>query len=259
MDALQGFIIQIDCDQARLRFLSSASDADGTAVKLHRIAGAPFIVAHFGNAGQQLVHLTAGSGGPSAGMLENRTFSRLLAERELEIASAGYISNSSNPKETRDGRISTIRIGDHTIKDAIIARGRSSALSLGFFSRFVVTLDFPNDVMYLRPGKQFARVDVPDRSGLHVLRIDQETVVHSVDRGSPSEVCGLRAEDRILAIDAIPISQLTMYEVRRQFRVAEGHLALVVRRGPHEIVNLSFDAKHRGADNIPAGNRSSRQ
>jgi hypothetical protein len=61
-------------------------------------------------------------------------------------------------------------------------------LGLSFLSRHIVTFDFPNGRVYFEKGKEYKKVDETDMSGLHLLRISNETFVYSVDEGDIAKV-----------------------------------------------------------------------
>lgn len=52
-------------------------------------------------------------------------------------------------------------------------------------------------------------------SGLHLLRVRGETVVHSVDDGSPAARCGIRPMDVILDVDGVRAEKCSLFGLRR--------------------------------------------
>jgi len=50
-----------------------------------------------------------------------------------------------------------------------------------FLSRHIVTFEFQNKRIYLKKGEDFKKIDETDMSGLHLLRISNQTLVYSVD------------------------------------------------------------------------------
>lgn len=93
-----------------------------------------------------------------------------------------------------------------------------SALGIGFFRRHHVVFDFPNQMLYLQPGKQFDIQEEHDMSGLHLLRVEGKTLVHSVDEGSPASQAGIQAGDFILYIDGQRCAELAMKTIRQALR-----------------------------------------
>lgn len=176
-----------------------------------------------------------GHNGPYAGFLNPRIFGDLLSARQLELVGTSYVTAMSRTRGVAIGRTSDVAVGTLSVSSPIFARGPISILGLGYLSRFTVTFDFPNNVLYLRPGKRFTSLEHPNRSGLHLIRVRHETIVHTVDVGSPAEVCGIRANDRLLSIDGAATSTLTMYEVRSGLHIEHGRLSLRLKRGNDEL------------------------
>jgi len=118
-----------------------------------------------------------------------------------------------------------------------------SALGMGFFRRHHVTFDLPNQMLYLRPAKAFNAVEEHDMSGLHLLRQDGDTIVHSVDEGSPAALAGVKADDLIVAVNGQPSAALKMKSVRKALRAGEWKkISLEVKRGERTFP-VEFDLK----------------
>lgn len=109
-------------------------------------------------------------------------------------------------------------------------------LGLAFFRRHLAVFDFPNHVLYLKPGKRFSLADNEDESGLHLLRQDGATFVYSVDHGSPAAAQGVRPQDVIAEINGQESSSLTMKAIRRLLQSGEGTpIDLQIKRGPESL------------------------
>jgi predicted aspartyl protease len=107
-----------------------------------------------------------------------------------------------------------------------------SALGMGFFRRHHVTFDFPNQTLYLRPAKAFTAVEEHDMSGLHLLRQEGDTLVHSVDEGSVASRAGVLAGDLLVSFNGQPCSMMRMKAIREALRAADGaKVSLGVKRG----------------------------
>ena len=106
-------------------------------------------------------------------------------------------------------------------------------LGLVFWSRFVVTFDFPGEKIYLRKGKGYERPDLRDLSGLHLIRRDGAVVIESVDEGSPGASAGIQAGDVLATLGSKRADKTTLFEIREALRQA-GPLECSVRRGSEE-------------------------
>ncbi len=106
-----------------------------------------------------------------------------------------------------------------------------SHLGLGFFRRHAVVFDFPNQRMYLQPGAEFLSPDKEDMSGLHLLRTDGTTFVHSVDDHSPAFQQGIKPNDVILSINGQDARTLSLAATRKMLQSRDGdQVSLLVRQ-----------------------------
>jgi len=117
-----------------------------------------------------------------------------------------------------------------------------SILGTGFLSRFNVTLDFSNHEMILEKGKQFHKTDMMDMSGLHIVRREGKTIVHSVDPRSPGALQGIKAKDVIVKIGDQDISKTRLF-VLRTLLSAEGKVVPItlIRDNEERVVRLALE------------------
>lgn len=89
----------------------------------------------------------------------------------------------------------------------------------GVLKRFVVTLDYDHQLIYLKPieGK-VADLDTFDRSGLWVNQSEQGFQIIDVAKGTPADTAGLHAGDVITAVDGKPVQSLRIYQLRERLR-----------------------------------------
>jgi S1-C subfamily serine protease len=112
--------------------------------------------------------------------------------------------------------------------------GQYNLLGLGFWSRFVVTLDFAGQRAYLREGKGYGRSDLRwNLSGLRLVRQDSSVIVRQVEADSPGAAAGVRPGDVLLKFEGNSVEKASLFELRNAL-AAEGTLHCVVRRGPRE-------------------------
>jgi len=97
-----------------------------------------------------------------------------------------------------------------------------SALGIGFFRRHHVTFDFPNQMLYLRPAKQFDIQEEYDMSGLHLLRVEGKTVVYSLDADSQRQRPAFRRAIPFFPSTEKPCTALAMQTIRKAFRTKSG-------------------------------------
>jgi hypothetical protein len=102
----------------------------------------------------------------------------------------------------------------------------------GTLKRFVVTFDYANNTMYLKPVTQkVADLDSYDRFGAWFNIGKDGYDVVAVTPGSPAEAAGLKAGDTITAIDGKPPAPTDLPAIRERFRnEAAGSVVTVMLR-----------------------------
>ena len=89
----------------------------------------------------------------------------------------------------------------------------------GILKRFVVTFDYANHVMYLKPlPGPVADLDTYDRSGMWVNQAKDGMQVMDVTAHGPAAQAGIKAGDVITAVDGKPATSIPVYELRRMLR-----------------------------------------
>lgn len=92
--------------------------------------------------------------------------------------------------------------------------------------------------MYLKKADGYSRIDQEDMSGLRLMRVEGETIVHSVDEGSPADMAGIRDRDTIVRIGDKPASEYKLADIRRLLRSGDGkEIVLTNKRGPYETTS----------------------
>ncbi|HUB85526.1 MAG TPA: aspartyl protease family protein [Rhizomicrobium sp.] len=89
----------------------------------------------------------------------------------------------------------------------------------GVLKRFVVTLDYAHNRMYLKPVTQaVADLDTFDRSGMWINNTDGGYTVVDITKGGPSDQAGLKVGDEIVSVDGKPATGIPLYEMRERLR-----------------------------------------
>ena len=77
-------------------------------------------------------------------------------------------------------------------------------------------------------------------SGLHLLRVSNQTIVHSVDKDSPAEKAGIRANDVILSLQNKDANEYDMQELRRFLKTGDrNEIKMIIKRG-NDLKEVSF-------------------
>jgi hypothetical protein len=89
----------------------------------------------------------------------------------------------------------------------------------GVLKRFVVTLDYDHQLMYLKPIQgEVDDIDTFDRAGMWINGDKQGFKIVDVGKGTPANVAGLRTGDVITAVDGKPVSAMHLYDLRKRLR-----------------------------------------
>lgn len=105
-------------------------------------------------------------------------------------------------------------------RGAFAAKNLAGNIGAGVLSRFTVTFDYARQQMYLEKNRLFDRPDAHDRSGLWINRAGDAFQVEDVVPGSPAAQAGIRAGDRITAVDGTPAAGLSLADTRARWRSA---------------------------------------
>jgi hypothetical protein len=104
----------------------------------------------------------------------------------------------------------------------------------GVLKRFVVTLDYANSIIYLKPIEgPVADLDTFDRSGLWINEAADGFEIVDVATDGPGGQAGLAKGDVITAVDGKPAGSIHLYELRQRLRndPPGTNVALSVKRG----------------------------
>ena len=250
MDFLKKYVIQIDFDTGKMLFLKTAGDNNShwhTSLPItYSPTGIPQIKANIldGIRIDFSEDFVIDTGANTAGSLSRRIFYEIVAKRKLKVAEEIY-ETASGTMRKKIIRVSDIQIGPLYYKNLIFSEGIWSFLGLEFLSRHLVAFDFPGNRFYLKKGEDFDKVDESDMSGLHLLSVSNEIIVYSVDRGSPAQKAGMRANDVIIRINGRDSDAYEIQEIRQLLKSGDGYkIAMTIKRGD-EIKKVSFQLETR--------------
>jgi len=88
----------------------------------------------------------------------------------------------------------------------------------GILKRFDLTLDYANERIFFEPNTEFDAPDVFDRSGMWLNDAGDALEVMDVTAGGPAERAGVRAGERVRAIDGKPVGAGDLLRLRERFR-----------------------------------------
>lgn len=150
-----------------------------------------------------------------------------------------------------------LQLGDVTVKSFLselsLDKGGAGGVEAfpnnvgsGLLKRFVVTLDYGHQLMYLKPiAGNVDDLDTFDRSGMWLNVADKGFSIVSVSDGSPAAKAGLAAGDIIETVDGKSVSSIHLYDLRRRLRDEPPgtKVALTVERNgnPRKIILVLRD------------------
>jgi hypothetical protein len=241
MNFLRKHVLQIDFDNGRLLFLKIPKEKNFDWGEEFTISfnslGLPQIK---GNVlGRIKVDFTIDTGSNATGNLDRRIFEEILSKENL-ITSETLASTPSGLVKSKAARIDSLSIGSFRYHNLIFSEGDVNNLGLNFLSRHLVTFDFPNNRIYLKKGKEFLKMDESDMSGLHLLRISNETVVHSVDKDSPAAKAGIRSKDIILKVEGKNADEYEMWALRQLLRCEDKYNTTMTIQHDNDEREIAF-------------------
>jgi len=139
-------------------------------------------------------------------------------------------------------RIPRLKLGPFELSDVVTALpdeatmggarrlGHQGMLGNEVLQRFRVVFDYPSGRMFLQPNKQHARGFEYNTAGLVMSGGKQCYKVEDVLAGSPAEKQGVRAGDRIVAINGRPIHQLGGQEISEIFTRRDTTIEVTIER-----------------------------
>ena len=176
-----------------------------------------------------------GQVGNDSANLEQSLFESLVMKKHVKVVGSGLAESINGTSEGRIGASKDLALGEFKVKAPFLGEGDRNMLGLGFWSRFMVTLDLPHSAIYLKKGKGFARPDLRDQTGLHLLRVDGKTAVHSVDKDSVAAAKGIKGGDQILRLGTDTVDKTSMFRLRRALSQPGETVLLTLRRNTEEM------------------------
>jgi hypothetical protein len=229
MPFLRKYMVRIDFDAAQVVIGTHLDGESGEAFAItHNKIGAPVLKVDVAGVDRHPFILDTGM--TSTADLDHDLFEAASKKHVLELSGTTLAQTVTGTASHRSGRLQRLALADLAVTDCVADEAIDSKVGLGFCSRFVLTLDFPHERVCFKKGKRFTTPDSQDTTGLHIVRIDGETVVHSVDKGSLAEAAGLSASDVIVKVKDRPADEATLFELRRLFGEEPESLKFTVRR-----------------------------
>jgi hypothetical protein len=261
MDFLWDHVVYINFDKGDLAFLRSApvSRSEAQAVPITRnIQWIPQMNARIGEGGTVCFVIDTGCGGQGSGNMVHSEMEDLVERGVFRKVGSTLIETVAGTSVCDKYMAGRLLISDFAVKNPVFgAHNLPNTLGLGFWSRFEVVFDFPDETVYLVPGEQYSRPDRWYSSGIHLLWKNNRVIIDSVDMGSPGHAAGVRAGDVLLRLGDLPAGDGSNLESLREALGGDGTLTCLVRRGDKQIRLSIVLGKSASRDNSPTSTQTS--
>ncbi|MCC8425025.1 aspartyl protease family protein [Mucilaginibacter sp. UR6-11] len=161
--------------------------------------------------------------------LENKnTLQKKAISANLGVGINGLISGTLS-------RIKQVELGKYKVNDVIAAFpdndknpkaiARDGNLGIGLLRKFDVIFDYPDNLLYLKPGAEYKKHDEHDMSGLtyYVFRDDfVHVIVDKIEPGSAGSEAGLQKNDEIVMINLNPAAEMSLQQIDDLFKSRNG-------------------------------------
>lgn len=148
----------------------------------------PYVVAELSHGNIERFILDTGYLGGDV-LLRRSIFDDLCKKGQIERVVEIPVANAAGEGTSRTGVLESFSLGEFVHHDlAVSGGGEISYLTLGFLSRYTVTIDFRNDRLYLKPARRFkarGHYGAAALSGLGFSRIEGVATVEWVDPDGP--------------------------------------------------------------------------
>ncbi len=234
MDFLDRHVVRIDFEAGILSVLDSPGREPGAPFRIWRQKEGPCVDVAVGGLDRPERFLID-TGSTYFGNMKKAALEELAGRGKARRVGESFTEGLGGAEANGKWAVESLAVGPFRHRDVVLTQTRDNLLGLGFFSAYVVTLDFPNNVLYLKRHGRPCQPNLVDRSGLHLLRVGGKTMVHSVDAGSPAAAGGVRANDVLASLDGESTDGVSMLTLRRRL-CAEGKVVrMTFARGPETI------------------------
>lgn len=230
MDILSQFIVQIDFDSGKVRFLDKLPTDQwlGSAIPIwYGACNRPQIRVGYGDASHRLIIAT----GSTNTCLVDEDFDLLAQAGTLQTGVTHSITTASGQVRTRPGLLRELSVGPFKHVDVLCDRGRLGLLGLRYLARFRVTFDFPSRTAYFCEGVRYAMSDPRGVTGIRPVQTSDGFVVRAVSPKGSAREAGVQSGDEILAVDGESTKRMDLFRIGQLLTSKPGHrLSLKLRR-----------------------------
>jgi hypothetical protein len=251
-DFLAGVVMEINYMRQTVRLYDPASyqhPGRAKSVPLSFIGGLPIVHAKINVTGNKTVEGDfVVDTALDASLLISQTFAESHKQRPRRtIPSTEFVAGDSDPAEL--ARIDAFYLGPFTVAQSIgvfprtgflADRDRRLAGEIGasMLRRFIVTLDYPHQQIFLDAGSNFRADEMEDMSGLAIVAVGpglKRFEVTEVWPHTPGADAGIRKGDVIAGINNEAAADMSLAEIRTLFRQPAGRYNILIERGTQTV------------------------
>ncbi|HUY32890.1 MAG TPA: aspartyl protease family protein [Pirellulales bacterium] len=254
MNVLEEHVLRIDVDDGSVMLLKAPDVPSGTpALPLKSVHGNPALDVTIEGNGIARFMLDTGSLSDDSGTLAAPLFRSLTRRRLLLPVEHASATTLGGQHDVQAGRLQTrLSVGDLTLDASEFTEAYDNSLGLHFLSRYVVTFDFPNEVVYLEPLRRMARTLSIAASGIDLIRSRGQYRVTGVRRGGIAQMRGFREGDILESINGIEASSLRICALRLVLSPHRSDPLRIVLRRDKRMLRLTWRFVQEGARCRPA-------
>ncbi len=216
MSDLKRFVVQIDFDQGKLRFLRFVGDEAGEKLRLSFHRGSPVLDWASGET-QLTIGIDTGANGELS--LASEHFDALVKRGEIRnvVQQQGVTVTPAGTVKSSRGTLREFQFGGVRHQNVDVIQTQLNTVGVGLLSRYLVTFDFPKEAMYLKPGKRIKSPTPRDSLGMTILLRDNKVIVQSVRYRGPAEAASIQQGDVLTQINGENVAERSLFEIRRLF------------------------------------------
>jgi predicted aspartyl protease len=248
MDAMEKQVVCFDLDKGTFAILQEIPHQltqKALAVPLRRVGARAYAVqARLNGVGS--INLLLDSGDNGFISLNQHDWELVFGGRK-SARSFHLVGADGQPTETQVARLDEVFVSTNRYTNVIVRLvpnpASPSSIGFGFIRQHRAVCDFPNEMMYLTPGKKFGEMVDYNMSGLSLVKANDKVVVYSVRTESPAFHSGVRAGDEILSINGKAATSLELKSIRQMLGTKPGDPISI--QGERASKKLDFSFKLR--------------
>jgi hypothetical protein len=240
INVFQDYVLQLDFDNGILRLfdrLPGVPDALGYRIPLTRNR-LGYRIARFSVALDLQADFVIDTGDLSTGCLKAGLYDALLKNDQLTDHESNMGVTAAGRRTFRDGYLDMLVAGPFAHRNLRVDRGHTTRVGLMYLARYFVTLDLPNNFMYLKKGKRYDEPDRDGLSGIEMMRRAEGVVVATLKPHKAGAKAGVKVGDIITHIDGKDAADCEFFHLYCDVFTQPGRkVELTLRRGEetHQI------------------------